>query len=368
MDEALRSWLAEVANETIAEVVALRDSHPVRRVARVTFVSGRSMIAKYLASSEIAESTEGPFLGNEAVALRALDRFLPGVAPSLVAVRTNPACVVIDDLGTHPSLAKVLLDYDGERATTVLVSLASTLGQVHAALASRTVEIDAIRVEIGLPTRTLGFLGDVEERWQLVRDALSGLGIDAPSGCDAEVEAIGAALRDPRWATLIHGDACPDNTVANPFAVFDWETAYVGHALLDAAYLWMPFPTCWCAGAIPASVLAECDTEYRRAAAVGIPGVADDGIYSTALDDAIAAWFVQTSVWSLQRSPDEDPSWGISTHRHRLSHRSRVVMDRGERFAVRYPALSTLATRIAGAVASRWPEAAAGLDLYPAFT
>jgi hypothetical protein len=43
------------------------------------------------------------------------------------------------------------------------------------------------------------------------------------------------------------------------------------------------------------------------------------------------------------------------------------VIQRGERFESRYPGLVALSAAIVQAVERRWPDAAAGLALYPAF-
>ena len=64
-------------------------------------------------------------------------------------------------------------------------------------------------------------------------------------------------MRDPGpWLALVHGDPCPDNVLLTPqgAALLDFEFAAPGHALLDAAYWRMGFPTCWCAGRVPDAV------------------------------------------------------------------------------------------------------------------
>ena len=61
---------------------------------------------------------------------------------------------------------------------------------------------------------------------------------------------------------LVHGDPCPDNVLfaADGRAVLiDFEFARPSHALFDAAYWRMGFPTCWCAGTIPTEVEHRID-------------------------------------------------------------------------------------------------------------
>ena len=372
MDAELTAWLSSLVGSQVTRVDSLRENRPLRRVSRVVLSEGPSVIVKHLADEPgVGRADDREYalacLGNEALALSVLGQHAPGLAPGLVGVNASHGAVVLTDLGARPSLATLLLGDEATAAAEGLRCWAEALGNLHGACAGRTAEIETVRRSIGLPTRGTGFLGDIERRWHAVTRSLADWGLSAPRSCGDEVEAVEAALRDPRFATLLHGDPCPDNTTVDPLVLFDWETAYVGHALLDAAYLWMPFPTCWCAGEAPGKVVAEAEVAYRRAASAGLPEVADDGSYRHAMGEAVVAWWIQTSVWGLERSTADDPTWGISTHRHRLVHRARVLLARRDELAARYPGLIELAASIEAAASERWPEAARGLATFPAF-
>jgi hypothetical protein len=62
--------------------------------------------------------------------------------------------------------------------------------------------------------------------------------------------------------------------------LIDFEYPRPGHALLDAAYWRMGFPTCWCAGQVPGGVRARVETAYRRAVASAVPAALDDARFA----------------------------------------------------------------------------------------
>jgi hypothetical protein len=61
------------------------------------------------------------------------------------------------------------------------------------------------------------------------------------------------------------GDACPDNVrfLDGRCPIFHFEHSGWGAGVLDAYYLLVPFPSCWCFGRLPASVAAPAMLAYR---------------------------------------------------------------------------------------------------------
>ena len=61
---------------------------------------------------------------------------------------------------------------------------------------------------------------------------------------------------DDRCWALTPGDTCPDNNVLTEAGVvlFDFEAAAIRHLAWDAAYLRVPWPSCWCAWRLPEDV------------------------------------------------------------------------------------------------------------------
>ena len=83
--------------------------------------------------------------------------------------------------------------------------------------------------------------------------------------------ALAAGLADPEHHALSPADACPDNNLllADGCRLIDFEWAEVRHPAWDAAYLAVPWPTCWCSWRIPDATAARALDAYRGAAAEG---------------------------------------------------------------------------------------------------
>src|SRR5690606_26468423 len=98
------------------------------------------------------------------------------------------------------------------------------------------------------------------------------VGVVVDAAFDSDVQQVDALLAAPGpFRALTHGDPCPDNERLGPGGVvfFDFEAGGYDHAFLDAAYLVMAFPTCWCVGNLPPEVLAEGQAVYRQTLATG---------------------------------------------------------------------------------------------------
>ena len=160
---------------------------------------------------------------------------------------------------------------------------------------------------------------------------------------------------------LLHGDPCPDNAIhaGSGIRFIDLESAALGNGCTELAYLWIGFPTCWCAKSVPAVRRDEAAAAYRdtwREITGGDP--AGD------LADACAGWLIRGDALversrrgepgQFVRLPHEDWRWGVATARQRLLHRLAMVAA----MASGHPLLGTLA-RVSQVMAERiqrgWP-------------
>lgn len=77
-------------------------------------------------------------------------------------------------------------------------------------------------------------------------------------------------LRHVRFSTsldvLSAGDMCPDNNLVDGGVVrfIDLEFATVRHLAWDLAYLFVPWPSCWCAWQLPDGLAQSAVGEWRR--------------------------------------------------------------------------------------------------------
>jgi hypothetical protein len=183
-----------------------------------------------------------------------------------------------------------------------------------------------------------------------------------------ELKLLSLRLSDPGpWSSLAHGDPCPDNSliVDRRVRLIDYEFARPSHALLDGIYWKIGFPTCWCAGRVPADVESRIDARYRAELASAIPLVQDDAAYSTELAYMAAVWLFTCLSWRLDEALKSDARWGIWSIRGRLLWYLEAVIEMTNAAGV-LPGINQVATSWLLELKTCWPDAAP-LGLYPAF-
>ncbi|GIJ71128.1 phosphotransferase [Virgisporangium ochraceum] len=285
----------------------------------------------------------------EAAALAALrGRGLP--VPELLATVDDPALVVLADAGDGPNLADALLGDDAATATARLHAWADALAALHAAAVS-TVDGPPAELADHMPD----LLADAADR--LVTH-LPALGVTPAEPALADLRAA-AGRFTTRVDALTPSDACPDNNVMtrDGMVLIDFEEACVRHVAWDAAYLLLPWPSCWCSWGLPDGVARTALGRWRETLARHIPAVAGTD-FDRDLDVAVVAWAVMSSAWFLRGALDEEhePPAGTPprgpTRRAVIRHRLRLVTARREVS----PALAALADEMLAATADRWGD------------
>src|SRR5580658_4043288 len=167
-------------------------------------------------------------------------------APELLAVATEPALVVMQDLGTSAvSLADLLLGSDPDAASDGLIAWASTMGALHvqtaaageafaAALAAHGTRLDApAPTGDDMPAMLGSVAGKLPGRLSDL------LGVAMPAAAAEEVRSLADLLPAGAAGALTPADACPDNNSLQPggMVLFDFEEAAYRHVAWDAAYL-----------------------------------------------------------------------------------------------------------------------------------
>lgn len=169
------------------------------------------------------------------------------------------------------------------------------------------------------------------------------------------------------FLAYIHGDPCPDNVffLGEQVRLIDFEFGRFGHALLDATYGRMMFPTCWCANRLPRAVVAQMEAAYRAALVRGCPEAQEDRVFETSLVSVCAFWVLNTLSWQLAGALQGDRTWGIATVRSRFLALLEAFIATAEEFD-HLPAMRGTASRVLEVLRNRWPETQP-LPLYPAF-
>jgi hypothetical protein len=307
-------------------------------------------------------------------------------APRLLAASPEARLIVMSDLGAAPSLADVLLTGpaagSAANAEAALLDWVRACGELAVATAGRQPELTTLLAAHGAGPAADGSAHWLERRIFQVPVLLAELSIPAPAGLAedlAEVAAIARAGRPPgrqpgRWPgqyeVFSPGDICPDNNLLTAEGVrfVDFESAEFHSVFLDAAYLRMPFSTCWCVFRLPERIGRMAEAAYRKRLGQIFPDLASDERWQAGVRRAMAAWNLHAMTYLLDRSMAADKSMiddgrTAPTARQLLHYRWRQLVAELEP-ADELPALCALARGLLAAT-EYWqvPE----LPLYPAF-
>jgi hypothetical protein len=292
-----------------------------------------------------------------------------GLSPDLLAVDEHRRTLVMADLGTGGSLADALLGDSAAAARPALLEWAAACGRLTVAAQAQRAAFEAAQTRYlagrpderhvaGLPDRVLAAAAQAAK-----------VGVSAPAGLDAELAQIVAAVTASRHAVFSPGDVCPDNNLLTTDGIrfIDFEEAGFHSAFLDAAYIRMPFSTCWCVFRFPAELSAAAEDAYRTQVCLAWAELADDAIWAPGMRLAVAAWTLSSTSWLLRRSlsgdvpmnPEAESPHTRQLMRYRWHALAAELKPSGE-----LPAVAALMRSLLAATTG-WqaPE----LPLYPAF-
>lgn len=292
-----------------------------------------------------------------------------GVAPNLLAVDQAERLIVMADLGDTPSLADLLVARSPDRAREALLSWARACGELAVRTAGQQREFTALLRKHGAGPASGG------DHWLARRigeipELMTSLAFAVPDRLDDDLAQVAALLEPGECEVFSPGDICPDNNLLTAGGVrfIDFESAEFHHVFLDAAYLRMPFSTCWCVFALPDGLAAEAEAAYRELVSGKFGELADDGVWSRGLRLATAAWTLHAMTYLLDRSVKADASMNqvasqAPTARQLLRYRWRTLAGELHRSG-ELPAIAVLMDQLL-AETDLWqaPE----LPLYPAF-
>ena len=248
-------------------------------------------------------------------------------------------------------------------AREAILAYATALGDLHATtVGCEDSYYDIVRATFPHDGAKTDHLAVLTRSMDTVQRALGG------AFDKAELAAIATKLdRSGPWQTLVHGDLCPDNILFRGGKAFliDFESGQPGHALLDAAYLRLGFPTCWCAGRLPMDVARDAETAYLNAFKTSAAIDIDDAGYRLDLAHICAAHMLKRTAGLLGKALVADEDWGIASVRERilwwLTSSSLTMED-----AKVLPGLQALVDRWIDDLKRRWVSSTM-LGYYPAF-
>lgn len=218
--------------------------------------------------------------------------------PTLLVSHEETASLLMEDLGSHPTLADVLLGPDADTAYQQTLAWAAALGRT-------------LRPAGSLPTPVREALGPAvaQDREALRRNPQTGLtrlrevaGLRHGAAAAAEIADVVDWLgADSARHVLAPGDACPDNAVLTPGGVrfLDLEGAGIRHAALEAAYVAEPFSSCWCVFTPPTGLTSSMLSAFTTGAETVLPGLAQDPDWPRQVRAAVALWVITGAMWLL---------------------------------------------------------------------
>ncbi len=271
--------------------------------------------------------------------------------------------IILEDVQHHARLVESLLGNDRTQAERALLRYADCLGQLHADTPGKAAEFEELFQTIAPHIKPTKATVDIR-RYQSV---LENLGIQLESDCLRDLEAIAKAVNQPGdFLAYIHADACPDNILdtGEALRLIDFETGGFGHALIDAAYGRMMFPSCWCANRLPYPIVQQMEKTYRAILSQQCPVVEDDRIFESALVKICGFWLLQTLTRHFESALKEDSDWGISTIRQRILARLEAFIAASQE-SDRLPALCSTSSRLLDLLRQRWFDSP-DLPIYPA--
>ncbi|HEY3607659.1 MAG TPA: hypothetical protein VGL06_09180 [Pseudonocardiaceae bacterium] len=279
------------------------------RVASSPFSLPRTLVVKRYGPAD--QQPVGDAFVQEAVSYQLFTAFSPEdrMCPEMFAHDGAARLVVLEDLGRAPTLENKLLAGDPKAAERALLSWSRSLGRLHASTAGREADFDALSRRLGTSrvTDPLSSAGHqaFEELPELLADAI---GVVTSGAAHRRAANSSWLLDSHTHRAFSPSDACPDNNVITSRGVrfLDFEGGCWRNVLLDAGYLRVPFPTCWCSFTLPAGMTEAMVAAWRAEVRDVWPDLDDDAVLLPALLDAQLLWVWVSTWWFLPRVDQDD--------------------------------------------------------------
>ncbi|HWE88406.1 MAG TPA: hypothetical protein VG317_02945 [Pseudonocardiaceae bacterium] len=231
------------------------------------------------------------------------------MCPEMFAHDGAERLVVLEDLGRGPTLADKLLGGDPRAAERSLLSWARSMGQLHAGIAGREADFSALIRRFGVP-KLVDPLADASRAVpaELPHLLSAGLGVTTSAAVRTRAAEIMRRVYSAGHRSFSPSDACPDNNLITSRGVrfLDFKGGCWRDVLLDAGYLRVPFPSCWCSFSLPAGMAEAMIAAWRAEVREMWPDLDDDAVLLPSLRDAQLFWVWTSTCELLPRSGQSD--------------------------------------------------------------
>lgn len=303
------------------------------------------------------------------------------IAPRFYGGSIDHHFILLEDLGEkHVSLIDSLTFGNADLATNALRRFMRCLAELHASSYGKTG--DYLKLLHGLNPEASQDDLKIFLNKNPLESPLKQLGILYEEGIKKERDMVIRAVIEPGpFTTFIHGDCCPDNTFddqkKNELLLIDFEWGFVRSALLDATYIRMDMPNCWCAKAIPENIIESLEVSYRQELMKKIEAARDDKVYYDAYVHACAFWMLSATgmiedvlnkdeIWPSDPMPEKS-LWKPEENsvRARVLSRLQTFIDVSKKHE-KLPHLRAMAEQMLKEFKIRWPGAKP-MGMYPAY-
>ena len=306
-------------------------------------------------------------------------------APHFYAGSIAYQFIIIEDLGLKHSslvgpLTRVATPQNRDDAKAALISYVRRLGAMHADTAGKEKQFSALLDHIYPDALRFNYIPQLDNE-KILNQLKKLIDVDF-NELSREINAISEFSRSKNeFNVLLHGDICPDNVYyeKNNMRLIDFEFGDFGNALIDAVYLRMYMPSCWCSKAIPKKMVDEMESIYRSELIKGIPSASDDLLYNKQLVYACGYWLLRTikQIGDMDLMEHEricpsgpidlDSQWNPEENKLRPRILSRLDAFIACKHSYNYlPKLCEAAILLKQHLKKLWTEANE-MDLFPAF-
>ena len=267
------------------------------------------------------------------------------------------------------SLIGPLLNNSSQEAVDALNIWIKCLAKLHSSTMDKEIEYNAIRERLGSRNESSRkYIANwFRDNISTIFNAFQKIHFTPDDNFYEELMGLSKTIENPGpFLCYTHGDPCPDNCsyVDGKIRLIDFEIGSFQHALFDAVYAHMAFPTCGCCGAIPSSIANELEVSYREILVEGCPEASDDRIFRKGIIDA-CAYRAMTTLMGLAENIQEDHNWGMATQRQRILRRVEI-MGNFECADNHLQSVINTCHKLASKLQKLWPNVS-GLPVYRAF-
>ncbi|MDQ2904601.1 MAG: hypothetical protein ABI456_07960 [Ktedonobacteraceae bacterium] len=366
---------------------------------------GHSLVVKRLPTVKmnIAQTTRYPSVHyrffNDWAGLQFLTQEVPGtpISPRLYVADRATNTIVMEDLKPESDGGAFLKGKDPQKAEQMLLLWGSVLGTLHARTIGKEAIFQQIRDALAPRHPSWGWVphwqrtpvtyeklvqtlpADIKQtgfdsfQWMpfVLRQATDALSLTVSPQAATELEIVMQSLSSPGpFLAYTHGDPCPGGNclfTGNVPRLIDFENGDYRHALFDAVYARICFPTCWDAQQLPYQVVLRIEQAYRTELVKGCPEASDDRRFTQELVHACAYWVLMLCQFNaIAQFPTGDRYWRPYRMRQRIITRfERFVQTTAE--CSYLEALGSLFHAMVSTLRKRWPRYTQQLPVYPVF-